>query len=236
MRTDNISSLAEALLGRSRAALLSMLFGHADEWFHLRQIARESGTSPGTAHRELGTLVELGLVLRDPSQVSVRFKANTDAAVFPELKSLLAKTSGARELLRGCLTGLDDKVRVAFIYGSVARTEERAGSDIDVMIVGTVSLTDVLKVLRPAVAALRRELNPTVYSLQEFARKSSQGHSFIRRVLGEPKIFLIGDAHELGQLGQDREAASSRPAAGRDSAPAARARSKPRRRTRGGSK
>jgi len=227
MRTGNNASLASALLGRSRAALLSLLFEHPDEWFHLRQIARETGTSPGTAHRELGGLVDLGLVLRDAGDISVRFKANTEATVFPELKSLLAKTTGASRLLRAGLATLGNAVQAAFIYGSVARGEERAGSDIDVMIIGTTSLAAVLKALRSATDTLRREVNPTVYAPEEFARKAQRGHAFVERVMAEPKIFLIGDAHELGQLGQDREAASPRAPARRDSKTPARARSKP---------
>ena len=225
MRTTILRSVADVLLGRSRAALLSLLFGHADEWFHLRQIARESGMSAGTAHRELGVMVNLGLVLREPNETSVRFKANTEASVFAELKSLLAKTSGAPELLRAGLGELGDAVSGAFIYGSVARGEERAGSDIDLMIVGSVSLANVLKALRPAIEKLRREVNPTVYTSEEFVRKAQQGHAFIQRVLAEPKIYLIGGAHELGQFGEDRKTASPRADARRSSTPAARARS-----------
>ena len=226
MSTGDVGSLASALLGRSRAALLSFLFEHSDEWFHLRQIARETRISPGTAHRELGVLVQLGLVLRDAGEISVRFKANTEAAVFPEVKSLLAKTTGAPQLLRAGLATLGSAVQAAFIYGSVARGEQRAGSDIDLMIVGSTSLSATLKALRPTMEALRREVNPTVYSPEEFARKAQQGHAFIQRVLAEPKLFLIGGAHELGQLGQDREAASPRASARRNPEAPARARAK----------
>jgi len=89
-------------------------------------------------------------------------------------------------------------VTLAFIYGSVARGEQRAGSDIDLMVIGSASLASVLKALRPAVEKLRREVNPTVYTEAEFARKAREGHSFVERVLKEPKILLIGEARELG--------------------------------------
>jgi predicted nucleotidyltransferase len=230
MTTYPRDPVAVGLLGRTRAALLSLLLSHADEWFHLRQIARECATSPGTAHRELQSLVALGLVIREPGATSVRFKANMDAPVFPELKGLLAKTAGALPMLRECMVALDNAVRAAFVYGSVARGEEKAGSDIDLMVVGSVTLAAVLKALRPAAQELRREVNPTVYTTGEFARKAQEGHSFIRRVLAEPKVFLIGDERELGKLGEDREAASPRPAAGRDTAAAARSPAKHRRR------
>ena len=224
------TSIAGALLGRTRAAILSFLFEHPDEWFHLRQIARETRASPGTTHRELGGLVDLGLILRDAGDVSVRFKANIEAAIFPELKSLLAKTAGASQILRAGLATLGESVQTAFIYGSVARGEEHAGSDIDLMIIGTASLAAALKALQPAMEALRRTVNPTVYSPDEFASKAQRGHAFVQRVIAEPKIYLVGGMHELGQSGQDREAASSRAPARRDSKAAARAGSKPRRR------
>lgn len=231
MRTDAPAPLAETLFGRTRTALLGLLLAHPDEWLHLRQIARESGTSAGTAHRELQVLVNLGLLLREPGPTAVRFKANAGHPVFPELKNLFAKTSGASELLRAGLEKLGATVELAFIYGSVARGEERAGSDIDLLVIGPASLADVLKAIRPALETLRREVNPAVYSRAEFARKAAEGHSFIQRVLQEPKIFLKGDARELGQPGEDRKAAPPRSAPRRNPATSARPRPKPRRRS-----
>jgi predicted nucleotidyltransferase len=210
MRTTPPASFADSLLGRTRAGLLGHVLGHPDEWFHLRQIARESGASAGTAHRELQALVDLGLLLRESSGAAVRFKANTEHPVFPELQSLLAKTGGVSALIRSGLATLGDAVETAFIYGSVARGEQRASSDIDLMVIGNVSLVRLLKALRPAIETLRREVNPTVYTREEFARKAREGHSFVERVLGEPKIFLKGDARELGQSGENRKAAPAR--------------------------
>lgn len=231
MRTSTPpTSLASSLLGQSRASLLALLFEHSDEWFQSRQLARYAAISPGTVHRELATLVELDLVLRKVEDTAVRFKANETASVYPELKALLAKTSGASQLLRAGLAKLGEVVRVAFIYGSVAASQARANSDIDVMIVGSVSLSTILKALRPALETLRREVNPSVYPVTEFALKAQQGHSFIQRVINGPKIFLIGDDHELRQLSQDRKAASPRGAARRNSTAAAQRRAQPRRR------
>jgi DNA-binding MarR family transcriptional regulator len=201
-------SLASTLLGQSRAALLALLFEHPDESFQSRQLARYAAISPGTVHRELASLVALGLVLREVDEAAVRFRANVAASVYPELKGLLAKTSGASQLLRAALGKLGAAVRVAFIYGSIATGKARANSDIDLMIIGAVSLSTALKALRPAIERLRRDVNPSVYPAAEFALKSQQGHSFIRRIMAKPKIFLIGDEHELGQLSQDRKAAS----------------------------
>ena len=230
MRTSLPGTLADSLLGRTRAALLGHALGHPDEWFHLRQIARESGASAGTAHRELNALVDLGLMLREASGAAVRFKANTAHSVYRELQSLLAKTGGLPARLRAGLETLGDAVDTAFIYGSVARGEQRTSSDIDLMVIGDVSLVGVLKALRPVSTALRRELNPTVYSLDEFNRKEKEGHSFVQRVLSEPKIFLKGDARELGKSGENRKAASTRDAARRNPKIAARTGTKPRRR------
>jgi hypothetical protein len=227
LRTATLASLATNLLGQSRAALLALLFEHPDEWFQSRQLARYAAISPGTVHRELAALVALGLVSRRAEENAVRFKANEAAAVYPELKALLAKTAGAPQMLRGGLAALGEAVQLAFIYGSLARGEARANSDIDLMIVGSVSLAAVLKALRPAIETLRRDVNPSVYPKAEFTLKAHQGHSFIRRVMVEPKIFLIGDEHELRELSQDRKTASPRGAARRNPAPATRRRAQP---------
>lgn len=224
------ASLASSLLGQSRAALLALLFEYPDESFQSRQLARYAGISPGTVHRELGTLVELGLVLREAEETAVRFRANEAASIYPELKALLAKTAGAAQLLRDGLTALGEAVQIAFIYGSVAKGQARASSDIDLMIIGTASLSNVLKALRPNIERLRRAVNPSVYPAAEFALKTRQDHPFIRRVLTEPKLFLIGDEHELGQLSQDRKAASAHRRARRNPAVAARRRTGPARR------
>lgn len=230
MRTKPVPTLADSLLGRTRAGLLAHVLGHPDEWFHLRQIARESGASAGTAHRELNALVDLGLLIRESNDASVRFKANTGHPIFPELQSLLAKTGGMPALLRTGLAKLGDAVELAFVYGSVARGEQRASSDIDLMVIGSVSLSALLKALRPVTETLRREVNPTVYSRDEFARKAKEGHSFVERILAEPKIFLKGDARELGQSGENRKAAPARGTRRRNSKAAAGAGSQPRRR------
>jgi predicted nucleotidyltransferase len=229
MRTTP-ATLADSLLGRTRAALLGHVLGHPDEWFHLRQIARESGASAGTAHRELNALVDLGLLLRESIGAAVRFKANTAHPVFPELQSLLAKTGGMPALLRSGIESLGDAVETAFIYGSVARGEQRASSDIDLMVIGDVSLSGLLKALRPVTGALRRDVNPTVYSREEFDRKAREGHSFVERVLAEPKIFLKGGVRESGKPGENRKVASPRGEARRNPKAVARPGAQPRRR------
>jgi predicted nucleotidyltransferase len=139
-------------------------------------------------------------------------------------------------MLRSGLAALGDAVELAFIYGSVARGEQRASSDIDLMVVGNVPLSAVLKALRPVTETLRREVNPTVYSRAEFARKAKEGHSFVERVLAEPKIFLKGDARELGQSGENRKAAPARGTPRRNSKTATGVGSQPRRRKTRGAK
>ena len=131
-----IGGLAEALFSKNRRAVLSLLYGHADEAFYLRQIVRASGGGVGAIQRELRQLVESGIIRRSTHGKQVYFQASTECPVFAELKSLLMKTAGLTDVLRTALAPLADHIDVAFVHGSIARGNERQGSDVDMMVVG----------------------------------------------------------------------------------------------------
>jgi predicted nucleotidyltransferase len=123
----------------------------------------------------------------------VHFQANAACPIFEDLRNVLKKTVGVANVLREALTPLAGKIRAAFVYGSIARGEERAGSDADLMVVGEVSFADVVAALAPAQELLRREVNPNVYPALELRRKLAAGEPFLKRVLADRKIFIIGD-------------------------------------------
>lgn len=188
------------LFGQTRGALLSLLYGHNDESFYLRQLARMLGTGHGALQRELKSLTEMGLVSRATQGNQVLYRANLRSPIFSEVKSLIAKTVGVHDTIRSALSILAEKVEVAFVYGSVARQQERIDSDVDVMVLGSASFAEVVSALSPAQKAIGREINPTVFSVSEFRSKLATGNHFLKRVAAEKKLFVIGTQNDLAKL------------------------------------
>jgi predicted nucleotidyltransferase len=200
MVTSNSALLSKIITGKTRGAILALLFGRPDENFYLRQVVRASGRGLGPVQRELKLLTEAGLIRRTQSGRQVYFQANSESPVFPELKSLIAKTVGVGEALRRALAPLKPLIRVAFIYGSAARGEEKPGSDIDLLIVGQVSFSEVVVNLQAPQNALGREINPTVYSTAEFRTRLREKHHFVTSAISGKKIFISGDEDKLRRL------------------------------------
>jgi len=199
MRT-NTPSLENLLFGQTRGRILSTLFGSPDEAFFVRQIARSVDVSVGSVQRELKTLTEAGIILRTQTGNQVFYRANRGHPVYSELHALIAKTLGVFHLVSAALVPLADRIQFAFVYGSFARGEETAGSDVDLLIIGSLTLDDLLERLAPAELSLRRPINPSIYSLQEWIDKLRNGHHFLSAVQKGKSVFLIGDEHEFRQI------------------------------------
>ena len=192
--------LSEILFGKTRQAVLSLLYGHADESFYLRQILRVAGGGMGAVQRQVNALVDAGLVIRINKGKQIYYQANAQSPVFGELKSIIIKTVGIGDILKIALAPLAKKIECAFIYGSVARGGEKAGSDVDVLMIGKVSFADVIAALSPIQETIGREVNPTVYPPEEFKAKLAKKNHFIQSVMTDKKIYLIGDEDELKKL------------------------------------
>ena len=197
-------NLSTVLFGKTRRAVLSLLYSHADESFYLRQIARFSGTGQGAIQRELKQLSAAGIIRRTVRGKQVYYQANPECPIFTELRSFVVKTAGVGDILRSALAPLVDNISIALIYGSVARGSEYRSSDVDILVVGEVSFAEVVERLGPAQETLGREINPTVYPPAEFKSKIAEGHHFLKSVLSGSKIYLIGDEHELARLVEKR--------------------------------
>jgi uncharacterized protein len=168
----------------------------------LQSIARRAGTGIGATQRELGQLTDAGLLHRLRRGNQVYYRANRENPIFEELKSILAKTSGIRDILQEGLARLADRVKLAFVYGSIARGEEKASSDVDLMVVGNVSFQDVVAALSEIERKLGREVNPTVFGPRGFREKLAAKNHFLSSVAKEKKLFVIGDESEFRRLGQ----------------------------------
>jgi len=202
MGTKSLDRAGEVMFGQTRRAVLALLYGHVDEEFYLRQIIRAAGVGQGTVQRELEKLAAVGLVLRRQHGRQVYFRANPDSPVYQELRGLLLKTAGVADVLREALGPLADRIHVAFVYGSVARLDERRASDVDVMVVGNVSFAEIVSALTAVQERLGREVNPTVFSKAEFRAKLQAGQHFVGSVTKREKVFLYGDEHDIRRLGQ----------------------------------
>jgi|SRR6516164_5763713 predicted nucleotidyltransferase len=198
MGTSNI--LSETLFGQTRGAVLSVLYGHVGKGFYLRQLARLTDIALGPVQREIRQLVEAGLVTRKTVGAQTLYSANQKSPVFREIKSLVNKTVGMRDILAAALDPLRERINLAFVYGSVARSRETENSDVDLMIVGKVDFDEVIAGLAGAEKTLNREVNPTVYSIREFGKKVRG--NFLKTVLADKKLFIIGDEDDLRELGQ----------------------------------
>ncbi len=195
-----ISALGTTLFGKTRRAVLALLYGHPDESFYLRQIARTTGAGMGALQRELKQLAAAGVIQRSEIGQQAFFKANADCPVFQELRNLIIKTFGVADVLRAALSPQADKIQTAFIFGSMVSGDIKQGSDLDVMVIGKIKFAGVVAALSPAQETLAREINPSVYPPEEFRSKLAEGHHFLKTILSAPKIFLIGNENELEDL------------------------------------
>lgn len=220
------------LFGRTRRRVLGWLLGHPNEAFYLRQLVRQAGVGQGAVQRELDLLTRAGLLRRTVQGRQVYFQANRESPIFPELQALFLKTAGVADVLREALEPVAARVLVAFVFGSAARGELRADSDIDLLVVGDVRFESVVTALAEAQKRLGRDVNPTVYPPDEFRTKILAGHHFLTTVLQAPRVFVIGGPDALGGLGAKRLADSPPNEPKRNTRSPRRGRARPRRQRR----
>ncbi|ROZ76706.1 nucleotidyltransferase domain-containing protein [Ramlibacter sp. WS9] len=176
--------------------MLSELLLHPEAALHVRELARLTGASPGSLHRDLRAMTALGLLLRQEVGRQVHYRANTQSPVFDELSGLLRKTVGLVDVLHEALNPMVDQIDYAFVYGSMASGAEHAHSDVDVMIVGSIGFGDAVQALSSAQDKLRREVNPTVLTTAQVARKLKEKDGFVAQVWAKPRLWVIGSDDE----------------------------------------
>lgn len=188
----------EFLLPECRQRVLGLLLLHPQTHYHVREIARLTNTAAGSLHRELSKLAKAQVLLREVSGHQVYYQANISFPIFNELASILRKTSGMADILANALAPFTEKIEAAFVFGSMARGTENAGSDIDLLIIGEISFTDAVTALYSAQATLGREINPKVYHRTEW-QKLIKNNTFLQEILNKPKIFIVGTTNDIEQ-------------------------------------
>jgi len=181
----------------------------AREWY-LSDLARHLNVRASSLQRELASLVAAGILRRREDRSRAYYQAETASPIFVELRGLLRKTIGLRDVLAESLKPLSDRIRVAFVYGLVARDDVHATSDIDLMVIGDVGLAELAPALKDEEDTLARPVNPSVYTGEELAERRTAGHHFLGTVLSGEKLFVVGDADDLEQA-LERESRSRPP-------------------------
>ena len=189
-----MSSVADALFPATRQRVLAVLFGSPDRSFYANELIALARSGTGAVQRELASLLAAGLVTVRDQGNQKHYQANAASPVFAELRGLVLKTVGLADVLRAALAPLADQVAAAFVYGSVARHQDTAASDVDVLIVSdALGYAEVFGALESAAQTLGRTINPTLYTCTELARRRAQDNAFVTRVLDQPRIWLMGD-------------------------------------------
>ena len=192
--------LAEILSSNIRAEIFRNLFGVEKQILHLREIERRTGFAVGTVQQEIKKLLRLDIITRIKDGNRSYYKANTNHPLYPEIRNLVLKTNGLADLLKQALSA-EPKIKIAFVFGSFARKEEKAASDVDLMIIGDVSLKKLTGLLMDVSEKMGREINPYRLTESEFIKRKKEKDHFLQEVLQSPKIFITGTEDELEAMG-----------------------------------
>ena len=193
-----MSQLSNALFTVTQQKVLSLLFTQPDKSFYVKEILRLTGMGVATIKRELDRMRAAGILRMTRIGNQHHYQANPDCPIYLELSGLIKKTSGIVGSIHSALSEMSDQIEWAFIYGSVASEKETAGSDIDLMIIGDISFSQVVSLLYLVQKTLGREINPKIYSREEWIVMTRSKNAFANELLLKPRMDVIGDGHGLG--------------------------------------
>jgi uncharacterized protein len=225
--SDIQDRLGVALFGKTRRWVLGWLFTHPDEAFYVRELVKLTGAAQGAISRELHELAQAGIIRRTVRGREVFYQVDEACPIFPELKSIFLKTAGLASEIRAALGPLARNIDVAFLFGSASTGDLRRQSDVDLIAIGVVSFGDIVERLGRAQQQLGREINPVVYSREEFGKKLGSGHHFLTTILREPHLFVVGGPRELERLASVSMGHSTSNERARDRRPARRRGARP---------
>lgn len=197
------ASIGDALFTKTQQRVLGLLYGSPDKSFYTNEIVRRADMGRGTVRRELERLVSAGLLELSREGNQLHYRANRGCPVYKELLGIVKKTFGVVDVIREALTPVAEKIDWAFIFGSVASGKETASSDIDLMIIGDAGYSEVVTALYSVQASLGREINPKLFTKDEWIKRRVSDDAFIKDVLNKPRMDVMGDGNEFGKLSRD---------------------------------
>ncbi len=193
--------MLETILGsKLRVKVLGWLFTHPDERYFVRQLTSLVKEDSTNVSRELIRLEKTGVLVSTKEGKQKYYQANRKSPIYDELHGLILKTVGVADIIKKALEPRIVDIKLALIFGSVAKRTENRFSDIDLLVVGNITFGEVVDLISTAEGTLNRESNPVVYTLSEFNKRLSENHYFISDILSGDKIFVVGDENELQSL------------------------------------
>ena len=193
-----MNTLVKILSSRARAAFFEILFGIDLKELHLREIQRRSGLAIETVRKEANNLDTLNLVVKRQDGNRSYYKANANHPLFEEIHQMVIKTSGMKEILQESLK--DNAIKFAFVFGSIAKGNITAESDIDLFIIGDIGLRKISNLIKGPVEKLGREINPHTMSDKEFIKRIKERDHFVSEVFRSKKVMIIGEKDEFARL------------------------------------
>lgn len=197
-----MTNIGDTLFTKTQQRVLGLLYGKPDKSFYTNEIVRRAAMGRGTISRELERLASAGLLLVSQEGNQRHYRANPDNPVYHELSGIVKKTFGIVDVVRAALEPLDSQIVYAFIYGSIAKGEETAGSDIDLLVIsGSLEYADVMQVLTAAEQTLGRTINPSIYTKVQIRKRLREKNAFVMRIMEQPKLWIKGDEDVIREPG-----------------------------------
>ncbi len=203
-------NLADVLFPKTRQGILAATYGQPERWWYLSELAALMRTSPSSLQRELESLSNAGILRKKRDGNRIYFQAESDSPIFDSLYELVNRALGVVPALSKAISPFANKIVCAFVYGSVARGDEHALSDVDLLVVGSIGLSELAPVLRELEKKFNREFNVSCYKATEFINKAKKENHFLTEVLKNKKIFIVGCENELDKLTGDAHGSNAR--------------------------
>lgn len=196
--SSTFQGLGGVLFTNTQQRVLGYLFGQPERSYFANELINLTGAGSGAVQRELKRLCEGGLVTSEMRGNQRHFQANPISPIFHELTQIVQKTFGLAYPVREALTPYRETIRCAFIFGSIAKKQDSATSDIDLFVISdTLSYADLLNQLLSAEVRLGRSINTTIYTEADVQQPLRDGNAFLTRILEQPKIWIIGNESDI---------------------------------------